>query len=94
MIFHLLGCNVVLTDQAEILSQLRKNVVDNFPSTTEEESNADDGKKKQQPTIQAMPLSWSRTDVHDLLEQLGKSNVGFDIVVNCDCVYEPLYGKR
>ena len=93
MIFHLLGCNVVLTDQAEILSQLQKNVVNNFPSTTEE-STADDDKKKQQPTIQAMPLSWSRTDVHDLLEQLGKSNVGFDIVVNCDCVYEPLYGKR
>ena len=93
MIFHLLGCNVVLTDQAEILSQLQKNVVDNFPSTTEE-STSDDGKKKQQPTIQAMPLSWSRTDVHDLLEQLEKSTVGFDIVVNCDCVYEPLYGKR
>ena len=44
-------------------------------------------------SITAKPLSWSRTDVNSLLDDLGKSDSGFDIVVNCDCVYEPLYGK-
>ena len=87
MIFHLLGCNVVLTDQIEILSQLEKNVLDNFPNAEEEKVEA------KQSTIIAKPLSWSRRDVNSLLDDLGKSDSGFDIVVNCDCVYEPLYGK-
>jgi len=86
MIFHLLGCNVVLTDQIEILSQLEKNVLDNFPNAAEE-------KDETKQSITAKPLSWSRTDVNSLLDDLGKSDTGFDIVVNCDCVYEPLYGK-
>ena len=86
MIFHLLGCNVVLTDQIEILSQLEKNVLDNFPNTS------DCNKEKEQPTIHAMDLSWSRSDANSLLEKLGRSDTGFDIVLNCDCVYEPLYG--
>ena len=86
MIFHLLGCNVVLTDQIEILSQLEKNVLDNFPNAEEEKDEA-------KQSIIAKPLSWSRTDVNSLLDDLGKSDTGFDIVVNCDCVYEPLYGK-
>eukprot|EP00571_Detonula_confervacea_P011882 CAMPEP_0172302460 /NCGR_PEP_ID=MMETSP1058-20130122/4158_1 /TAXON_ID=83371 /ORGANISM="Detonula confervacea, Strain CCMP 353" /LENGTH=273 /DNA_ID=CAMNT_0013012943 /DNA_START=54 /DNA_END=872 /DNA_ORIENTATION=+ len=81
MIYHLIGGNVVLTDQAEILSQLEKNVVDNFPSTDNKEH-----------AIRAMPLSWSRSDVSGLLKQLGRSSIGFDVVLNCDCVYEPLYG--
>ena len=89
MIFHLLGCNVVLTDQIEILSQLEKNVLDNFPNAEEEKKD----ETKQSTTIKAKPLSWSRTDVNSLLDDLGKSATGFDIVVNCDCVYEPLYGK-
>lgn len=87
MIFHLLGCNVVLTDQIEILSQLEKNVLDNFPNATEEK------KDEIKQSIIAKALSWSRTDVNSLLDDLGKSDTGFDIVVNCDCVYEPLYGK-
>ena len=29
-----------------------------------------------------------------LAEDLGRGGAGFDVVVNCDCVYEPLYGKR
>jgi len=95
MIYHLLGGGTVLTDQAEILSQLEKNVMDNFPKTAITSANAKDGSDlKKKSTIQAMPLSWSRTDINDLLQQLGRSSDGFDIVINCDCVYEPLYGKR
>lgn len=83
MIFHMLGGNVVLTDQADILSQLEKNVATFLEDSTNNKHN----------TIQAKPLSWSREDIHQLLEQLGRSSDGFDIVLDCDCVYEPLYGK-
>jgi hypothetical protein len=104
MIFHLLGCNVVLTDQEDILSQLQKNVDRNFPtssisliSSNLEQSTCDKDQTNAAnttTTIQALPLSWSRKDVNSLLEQVGRSETGFDIVVNCDCVFEPLYGKR
>ena len=33
-------------------------------------------------------LDWSRDAVRDLIRETGP----FDIVINCDCVYEPLYG--
>jgi hypothetical protein len=46
-------------------------------------------------TIRAMPLSWSRDGARRLAEDVGREGGGgFDVVVNCDCVYEPLYGKR
>lgn len=96
MIYHLLGSNVVLTDQEDILTQLEKNVADNFPSTVisnDETSSLDSDAPAKQHYIRAMPLSWSRTGVNSLLEQLQLSTAGFDIVLNCDCVFEPLYGK-
>ena len=81
MVYHLLGGNVVLTDQANILSQLEKNVRQNFPLQQDDH------------TIKAMPLSWSKDGISELLEKLNRSDVGFDVVLNCDCVFEPLYGK-
>lgn len=93
MIYHMLGSTVVLTDQEDILVQLERNVEDNFPSSviSNKESSSDSARTKQY--IRAMPLSWSREGVHSLLEQLQLSTAGFDIVLNCDCVFEPLYGK-
>ena len=93
MIYHLLGGNnTVLTNQADILSQLEKNVMDNFPKTAITSANLkDESNLKKQSTIQAMPLSWSRTDINNLLQQPGRSSNGFDIVINCGRVYEPLY---
>lgn len=93
MIYHMLGSTVVLTDQEDILVQLERNVEDNFPSSviSNKESSSDSTRTKQY--IRAMPLSWSREGVHSLLEQLQLSTAGFDIVLNCDCVFEPLYGK-
>jgi predicted nicotinamide N-methyase len=93
MIFHLLGSNVVLTDQEDILTQLEKNVRENFPSTSISNESSSSDATAAQHYIRAMPLSWSRTGVHSLLEQLQLSTAGFDIVLNCDCVFEPLYGK-
>ncbi|KAL7534643.1 hypothetical protein ACHAXR_006009 [Thalassiosira sp. AJA248-18] len=99
MIFHLLGGDVVLTDQIEILSQLENNVQKNFPHTALSSTSSDKASSPQESattqhnTIRAMPLSWSRTDINSLLQQMHCSSTGFDIVINCDCVYEPLYGK-
>ncbi|KAL9184045.1 hypothetical protein ACHAXT_002131 [Thalassiosira profunda] len=92
MIYHLLGNDVVLTDQADILSQLNNNITQNFPDTAKEASSEESASNSQH-TIQAMPLSWSRADINSLLRQLGRTSIGFDVVINCDCVYEPLYGK-
>ena len=95
MIYHLLGGNVVLTDQSNILSQLEKNVVQNFPQTAVSSSSNDVPSDLQRDahTIHAMPLSWSKESISELLDKLSLSDVGFDIVLNCDCVFEPLYGK-
>lgn len=35
-------------------------------------------------------LSWSRAGIQDLLAE---QQSPYDIVLNCDCIYEPLYGK-
>eukprot|EP00956_Cyclotella_meneghiniana_P007384 scaffold10076_cov69-Cyclotella_meneghiniana.AAC.1 len=89
MIYHLLGGNVVLTDQANILGQLEKNVGNNFPESLSSESTF----CRDAHSIRAMPLSWSKEGISELLDQLNLSEIGFDIVLNCDCVFEPLYGK-
>lgn len=99
MIYHMLGGNVVLTDQECIMSQMTKNCAETFSetyietSTTTAMTPSDKNKKN---TIMTHPLSWSREGFHDLLTHTGynnNDNPGFDIVLNCDCVYEPLYGK-
>ena len=104
MIWHMLGGNAVLSDQESIMSQLHGNLESNFAETTitkidtgavergvQGGSVATDAEKPSH-TISAHPLSWSRDGVHRLLEDSGYST-GFDYVLNCDCVYEPLYGK-
>mmetsp|Transcript_12293 Transcript_12293/g.18859 ORF Transcript_12293/g.18859 Transcript_12293/m.18859 type:complete len:262 (+) Transcript_12293:60-845(+) len=73
MVAHeLFQTKAYLTDQESIMSQLKKNVTTNFPSSA---------------NIHALPLSWSE-ETSPLLQE-----TKFDIVINCDCVYEPLYGK-
>jgi Lysine methyltransferase len=39
-------------------------------------------------TISAYPLDWTAEDTRRLLQ-----DHRFDLVLNCDCIYEPLYGK-
>jgi hypothetical protein len=79
---------VVLTDRDSLVSQLRANVEANFP---------DD------PSIVAMALDWSREGITSLLrDELAKRGPAapsegtpiFDVCLNCDCVYEPLYGRE
>lgn len=102
MIWHMLGGNAVLSDQESIMSQLHGNLRTNFAETSitkrsdsgAEERPAAESNETNTPShaISAHPLSWSRDGVHRLLEDSGYST-GFDYVLNCDCVYEPLYGK-
>ena len=59
IIYHLLGGNTVLTNQADILFQLEKNAMDNFSKTAiTSEILKDESNLKKQSTTQAMPLSW------------------------------------
>lgn len=105
MVWHQFGGDVVLTDQESIMSQLDANVRSNFPDTfvsrTHFESDKDDHddhddddncRWKSKPIIQTYPLTWSRSSLHTLLNSTSYPQ-GFDIILNCDCVYEPLYGK-
>jgi len=96
MISHMYGFDVLLTDQEIIMSQLSENVEANFPETFKGcwhdnscLSSANDDSPN--PSIQIYPFAWSRQGLHNLLSKTGYQN--FDIVLNCDCVYEPLYGK-
>mmetsp|Transcript_4394 Transcript_4394/g.8460 ORF Transcript_4394/g.8460 Transcript_4394/m.8460 type:complete len:290 (+) Transcript_4394:139-1008(+) len=90
MVWHQLGRDVVLTDQESIMTQLvdnaKSNFMNGFMNYPEEKETGKQGK------LFVKPLTWSRQGFHMLLECTG-FHTGFDIVLNCDCVYEPLYGK-
>jgi hypothetical protein len=98
MIWHqVCGGDVVLSDQDRIMSQLRENVKTNFQETQVVDCDNDgtgsiEAVIKQNGSIHVQPLDWSREGYHHLLETTGFSK-GFDIILNCDCVYEPLYGN-
>lgn len=40
--------------------------------------------------LQACALDWSVSDVQAIVGSFGRP---FDLVLNCDCIYEPLYGE-
>lgn len=105
MLCHALyGCETYLTDQECILSQLIHNVKQNFDSspdptdpttmtaadtttlTTPATTTPSTTVHTKSGTIHAVPLTWSKDD--PLLHE-----IDFSIVLNCDCIYEPLYGE-
>lgn len=90
MVWHQLGRDVVLTDQESIMAQMIKNAQSNFSKSFLD--NVDEKDTGTLGKLYAKPLSWSREGFHSLMEATGFHN-GFDIVLNCDCVFEPLYGK-
>ncbi|CAB9512733.1 Putative methyltransferase [Seminavis robusta] len=82
MILHALrGWKVVLTDKDPLPKQLENNSKTNF------------GEEVYGAQIQAHELDWSRDGVQELMKKQYFSSQQFDFVVNCDCVYEPLYGE-
>ncbi len=71
---------VVLTDMDSLVPQLQANVEANFPGDS---------------SIEALELDWSTEGIASLLQNETKTHgTGFDVCLNCDCVYEPLYGRK
>mmetsp|Transcript_7143 Transcript_7143/g.10244 ORF Transcript_7143/g.10244 Transcript_7143/m.10244 type:complete len:301 (-) Transcript_7143:98-1000(-) len=101
MVWHVFGGNVVLTEQESIMSQLKLNLKNNFPQTFISNENvnaldichnAEHGNGRKEKRIEAHTLDWSRKNFLSMLRNTGYSE-GFDIVINCDCIFEQLYGK-
>lgn len=85
MIIHeITNCSVVLTDMNSLVEQLKTNLDANFPLQSASRK------------IAAHALDWSKDGVQSLLDACPEhhNGKGFDIVLNCDCIFEPLYGKE
>eukprot|EP00977_Amphora_coffeiformis_P022995 scaffold12050_cov168-Amphora_coffeaeformis.AAC.1 len=68
---------VVLTDCDSLLTQLQHNLAQNFANASS--------------TLTAATLDWAEeNDLTRLLQECQLNS--FDLVLNCDCIYEPLYG--
>jgi hypothetical protein len=42
--------------------------------------------------IEAQALDWSIEGVHELLQRYQNTSLTMNVVLSCDCIYEPLYG--
>lgn len=73
-----LGANVVLTEVEEVLEILERNVAANF------------GGARGPGSCKAAALRWEPVAAQALAEDAGGA---FDLVLCCDCVFEPLYGE-
>jgi predicted nicotinamide N-methyase len=81
MILHAqTGCPTVVTDKSDLLVQLETNIQSNFENI--------EGAK-----IYARSLDWTAGGGVDALLQSLPEIDQFDVVLNCDCIYEPLYGQ-
>ena len=76
---------VVLTDKDELVEQLEHNLEQLRCRRQKMSFSAS--------TLQAASLDWSAEGVRGLVASMGLSKRGFDVALNCDCVYEPLYGE-
>lgn len=86
---------VLLTDQPSLVSQLEANLQSNFPNDSRI-------KARPLPWNQQGLLDLLMEDQSDAVEPHNSSIskvvapssfFSFDICLNCDCIYEPLYGK-
>jgi predicted nicotinamide N-methyase len=89
LLHKLFDCNVVLTDMDVLVEQLRQNLVTNGLSNTNNDTNTNTSDQKVH-NIQAQPLDWSVKGLEELFKATDMQK--FDVVLNCDCIYEPLYG--
>uniref|UniRef100_A0AAV1UX30 Uncharacterized protein n=1 Tax=Peronospora matthiolae TaxID=2874970 RepID=A0AAV1UX30_9STRA len=83
--------HVVLTEQEELLRLLHMNLAANqevlrHPNAAVEADETVDAKEG----IVARPLSWGVQQTMEYLAQYPDEKV--DVVLSCDCIYEPLYG--
>ncbi|ETI55214.1 hypothetical protein L917_01904 [Phytophthora nicotianae] len=79
--------HVVLTEQDELLRLMHVNLAANA-----EVLNLPNGEQdvEDKGGIVARPLSWGVQQTKEYLAQY--SNEQVDVVLSCDCIYEPLYG--
>nr|P0CV14.1 RecName: Full=Secreted RxLR effector protein 48; Flags: Precursor [Plasmopara viticola] len=75
--------HVVLTEQDELLRLLRVNLAANAEVLTHEIEEEKGG-------IVARPLSWGIEHTKEYLARYGDEKI--DVILSCDCIYEPLYG--
>jgi len=72
-------CEVIVSDRESLLDQLRSNI--------EKLSSPSRGSN-----VTAASLDWDDVDVQTLVQQHFADSNGPDLLLNCDCIYEPLYG--
>ena len=87
---------VVLTDRDSLLSQLRSNVESNFPDDPSIEARALDWSREGiRSLLETEREKTATTKASDDDDDGGDETDRpvFDVCLNCDCVYEPLYGR-
>ena len=96
-----LGWKVVLTDKDPLPQQMARNAQTNFPQTygtriqAHELDWSREGVQHLVATVQSSSFWTTREEQEDTPNNSHsntKTGGGFDFVINCDCVYEPLYG--
>ena len=102
MVLHAMtGCRTILTDKDDLLLQLQRNIQINFTTTASSPTETDSSHNTQSPDqhttktgkIEALALDWSIEGVHKLLKHGTNSSFpSINVVLACDCIYEPLYG--
>uniref|UniRef100_K3WC98 Uncharacterized protein n=1 Tax=Globisporangium ultimum (strain ATCC 200006 / CBS 805.95 / DAOM BR144) TaxID=431595 RepID=K3WC98_GLOUD len=78
--------DVIITEQDELLELMHRNLADNADvlRISSEYNVVEHG------AIVARPLSWGIDETRAYFAE--NSNEPIDIVLSCDCIYEPLYG--
>jgi hypothetical protein len=85
MVGALMGAEVALTEQPELMRTISHNIATNFPAS-----------RRQGPgghpvgAIRALPLFWSEANTRAFREESGWDAA--DVMVCCDCIYEPFWG--
>lgn len=88
MVLHALRkCPTILTDMGDLIPTVQENLRRAFPDSVVDQEGTDN---QTGGTIEARELDWSVAGVNRLRNETGVSM--FDVVLNCDCIFEPLYG--
>jgi predicted nicotinamide N-methyase len=94
MICSLLGAKqVILSEQDQLVPLLVKNIESNFaPRRSNEDNsvNSTEDNATAAATPQAVALNWGVEEAELILSN--RKGERFDVILICDCVFEPLYG--
>ncbi|TMW64548.1 hypothetical protein Poli38472_011428 [Pythium oligandrum] len=79
--------HVVITEQDDLLELMHRNLADNASVLR----IGDVFPEAKHGAIHARPLSWGTKETTAYLDKHADEPV--DVILSCDCIYEPLYGK-